>query len=191
MAKIRAATAKATNAADTADQEFIEHLRQMAELRFREERDRARRVAVAARQRRRLSERLTKKLGIGLEHFDALHEADWKLLQRQAKAQETAATALIERQHKRQRAAFRNVMKYRERFEYRAAIRSCRPVSGRQCARSEWICFRSPLTNVQPGSVPVLRWRPPNSGQQPHPVVRICSGTSREHSPLRHARCRD
>jgi hypothetical protein len=104
---------------DSAEKQFIEHLRHIAEFRFREERDQVRRRAAAARQRRRLLAGATKKLGIPLEHFDALHAADWKLIQRQAKAQEESAFALIKRHHARQRATLRTVLKNRERFEYK------------------------------------------------------------------------
>ncbi len=140
MAKSRAATGKATKSVEAADQEFIEHLRQMAEFRFREERERARRVAAAARQRRRLLGHLAKKLGIALGQFDALHEADWKLVQHQAKAQEKAAIALLKRQHARQRAAFRNVLKHRGRFDERRS------------QRRRWAFFNSLLVQGGRGS---------------------------------------
>jgi hypothetical protein len=115
----KTAAGKATKRPNTAAEEFIEHRRRLAEFRFHQDRDRARRVGVAARERRRLLDTMARKLGLSLERLDALHRADWELLQRQVKAQETAAVALLRQQHARQRVAFRTIMKNRKRLEYR------------------------------------------------------------------------
>jgi hypothetical protein len=118
MARPRASVRTSGDAPAGFDKGFLDQRRRLTEFKVREARDRARRRAVAARQRQRQLAAAAKTLGVPVDRLDALHEADWELIRRQAKALESSAITLLRRQHTRQRAAFRNVMKNRKRLEY-------------------------------------------------------------------------
>jgi len=100
------------------DADFVEERRGLAEFDFGELHDWARRVGVAARKRRAVVEKLATASGTSLTEIDALHEADWALVQRQAQEREASANALLAHHHARQRAALKTVAAHRERFEY-------------------------------------------------------------------------
>lgn len=118
MAKKLTADEANAEALEAADREFIEGRRRLLDFDMKEQRDRARRVAVAARKRRKVLETVAKTTGVSLEQIDALHDADWELVLRQAKAREASAMTLLKRHHAGQRAAMKTVLKQRERFEY-------------------------------------------------------------------------
>jgi hypothetical protein len=86
---------------------FLEQRRQLAEFRLREQRDRARRIAVAARETRKV----VHGLGLPAEALTAVAEADWELIQHQRKEQEAAANKLLARQEERRRAAFKKAVR--------------------------------------------------------------------------------
>jgi hypothetical protein len=85
---------------------FLEQRRLLAEYRLREQRDRARRIAVAAREVRKA----VRGLEVPADALTAIAEADWELIQRQRKDQERAATKLLSRQEQRRRAAFKKAI---------------------------------------------------------------------------------
>jgi hypothetical protein len=85
---------------------FLEQRRRLAEYRIREQRDRARRLAIAAREARKA----TRGLGLPADAVAAIAEADWELIQRQRKEQEAAAVKLLARQEDRRRAAFKKAI---------------------------------------------------------------------------------
>lgn len=105
-------------AADANDDPFVEERRRLAAYAFQEANDQARRLGVAAHDRRRVLGALAKKSGVSLAELDALHAADWATVQRQVEARTAEAAAILKEHHARQRATFDAVMADRERFEF-------------------------------------------------------------------------
>jgi hypothetical protein len=161
MARQRAAAQKPRRSPSGLDDAFLEQRRRLAEFRVRQERDRARRVAATAHRRRRYAAGLAKRIGVSLDQFDELDDADWETVQREARKQDGAALALLRQQHRRQRAAFRNVIKNRRRFEYRAGNPVHQTCIFRATGRASVASFPFTFNQGTAGLVPPAQVAPP------------------------------
>ena len=98
---------------------FIKHLTARREEQFAALVEHCKRAGAAARQRKRLFDKLAKATGVDFGIIEKLHAKEWEAASRPSARQDKAAARLAKLERSCQRIALGSINKHRDRFEYK------------------------------------------------------------------------